>query len=229
MDTQKKAASKFPRWAALTLGGAACAALTVAAVWYDLTYNGGKLVYPIHSYAFAPTDIPMLLAVGLDVLYALYLAFLLVRGIRAQKERVAETGRTRRLSPKLGFLGFCGFLGFAGFWTYGAMGDLTGFMFFAFFGFFGFFFEGKMSNTLMDERYRENVVRAELKAHRVGFSIIILLLILAGQHSRFKVELIAPILITGIALTVALTMFLSEYLLYRYDHDDAAALAEEDE
>ena len=33
--------------------------------------------------------------VGLDVLYALYLAFLLVRGIRAQKERVAETGRTR--------------------------------------------------------------------------------------------------------------------------------------
>ena len=88
MDTQKKAASKFPRWAALTLGGAACAALTVAAVWYDLTYNGGKLVYPIHSYAFAPTDIPMLLAVGLDVLYALYLAFLLVRGIRAQKERM---------------------------------------------------------------------------------------------------------------------------------------------
>ena len=82
MDTQKKAASKSPRWAALTLGGAACAALTVAAVWYDLTYNGGKLVYPIHSYAFAPTDIPMLLAAGLDVLYALYLAFLLVRGIR---------------------------------------------------------------------------------------------------------------------------------------------------
>ncbi len=227
MDTQKKAASKFPRWAALTLGGAVCAALTAAAAWYDLTYNGGKLVYPIHSYAFAPTDIPMLLAVGLDVLYVLYLAFLLVRGIQAQKERVAETGRTRRLSPKLGFLGFCGFLGFAGFWTYGAMGDLTGFIFFAFFGFFGFFFEGKMSNTLMDERYKENAVRAELKALRIGFGIIFFLLLFAGQARRLTAELVAPILIAGIALTVALTIFLSEYLLYRYDHDDAAAMEED--
>ncbi len=227
MDTQNKAASKFPRWAALTLGGAVCAALTAAAAWYDLTYNGGKLVYPIHSYAFAPTDIPMLLAVGLDVLYVLYLAFLLVRGIQAQKERVAETGRTRRLSPKLGFLGFCGFLGFAGFWTYGAMGDLTGFIFFAFFGFFGFFFEGKMSNTLMDERYKENAVRAELKALRIGFGIIFFLLLFAGQARRLTAELVAPILIAGIALTVALTIFLSEYLLYRYDHDDAAAMEED--
>ena len=85
-----------------------------------------------------------------------------------------------------------------------------------------------MSNTLMDERYKENAARAELKAYRTGFAIIILLLILAGQHSHRHVEFIAPILISGIALTVALTMFLSEYLLYRYDHDDAAALEEEE-
>ena len=213
--------SNHPRGLLLALGGVLCAALTGAAVWYDLTYNGGKLVYPMHSYAFAPADIPMLLAIALDVLYVLYLAFLLVRGIRAQKDHVVKTGRTRRLSPKLGFLGFCGFLGFAGFWTYGALGDLSGFIFFAFFGFFGFFFEGKMSNTLMDERYKENVVRAQLKAYRVGFSIIILLLILGGQHTRLRAEFTAPVLITGIALAVALTMFLSEYLLYRYDHDDA--------
>ena len=219
--------SNHPRGLLLALGGVLCAALTGAAVWYDLTYNGGKLVYPMHSYAFAPADIPMLLAVALDVLYALYLAFLLVRGITAQKERVAKTGRTRRLSPKLGFLGFCGFLGFAGFWTYGAMGDLTGFMFFAFFGFFGFFFEGKMSNTLMDERYKENAVRAELKALRIGFGIIFFLLLFAGQARRLTAELVAPILIAGIALTVALTIFLSEYLLYRYDHDDAAAMEED--
>ena len=63
----------------------------------------------------------------------------------------AKISRKHRLSPKLGFLGFCGFLGFAGFWTYGALGDLSGFIFFAFFGFFGFFFEGKMSNTLMQQ------------------------------------------------------------------------------
>ena len=46
--------SKYPRW--LALGGALCAAATAGAVWYDLTCNGGKLVYPMHSYAFAPTD-----------------------------------------------------------------------------------------------------------------------------------------------------------------------------
>ena len=220
MDTQKKAASKFPRWAALTLGGAACAALTAAAAWYDLTYNGGKLVYPIHSYAFAPTDIPMLLAVGLDVLYALYLAFLLVRGIRAQKEHVAKTGRTRRLSPKLGFLGFFGFLGFAGFWTYGAMGDLTGFMFFAFFGFFGFFFEGKMSNTLMDERFQENVRRAKLDAYKLGIEIV-LLLVIANGLIDCSPELRASVMLVVLSLTMGLVLFLQEYLLYRYDQQDA--------
>ena len=219
--------SNHPRGLLLALGGVLCAALTGAAVWYDLTYNGGKLVYPMHSYAFAPADIPMLLAIALDVLYVLYLAFLLVRGIRAQKDHVVKTGRTRRLSPKLGFLGFCGFLGFAGFWTYGALGDLSGFIFFAFFGFFGFFFEGKMSNTLMDERYKENAVRAQLKALRIGFGIIFALLLFAGQAGRLTVELVAPILVAGIALAVALTLFLSEYLLYRYDHDDAAAMEED--
>lgn len=219
--------SNHPRGLLLALGGVLCAALTGAAVWYDLTYNGGKLVYPMHSYAFAPADIPMLLAIALDVLYVLYLAFLLVRGIMVQKERAAKTGRTRRLSPKLGFLGFCGFLGFAGFWTYGALGDLSGFIFFAFFGFFGFFFEGKMSNTLMDERYKENAARAERKALRIGFGIIFFLLIFAGQAGRLTAELVAPILIAGIALAVALTIFLSEYLLYRYDYDDAAAMEED--
>ena len=213
---------KNTRWQA----GVLCAAATAAAVWYYLTYNG-KLVYPMHSYAFAPTDMPMLLAVALDVLYALYLAFLLVRGIRAQKQHVLKTNRTRRLSPKFGMLGFLGFLGFAGFWSYGTWSDATPFLFFIFFGFFGFFFEGKMSNTLMDERYKENVVRAELKAYRIGFSITILLLILASQHTRSHAELAAPILVAGNALILALSMFLSEYLLYRYDHDDAAALEEE--
>ena len=222
-----KQQNKNRKWI-LVLLGLCCAALTAAACWYDLTYNGGRLVYPLPSYAFRPTDIPMLLAVTLDVLYALYLAFLLARGIRNQKEYVKKTGRTRRLSPQLGLLGFLGFLGFAGLWSYGTWGDPTPFVFFVFFGFFGFFFEGRMSNTLMDERYKENAARAELKAYRTGFAIIILLLILAGQHSHRHVEFIAPILISGIALTVALTMFLSEYLLYRYDHDDAAALEEEE-
>ena len=226
---KKNNASGHPRWLLPVAGGAACAVLTGAAAWFDLTYNGGKLVYPMDSYAFRTTDIPMLLALAADIAYVLCMVFLLVRRGAARKRQVRETGRTRRLSPKFGFLGFLGFLGFAGFWSYGALGDLSGFAFFAFFGFFGFFFEGKMSNTLMDERFRENAVRAELKAYRAGFVIIFLLLILMGQAGRFKAELVAPVLIIGIALAVALTMFLSEYLLYRYDHDDAMELEGEEE
>lgn len=197
-----------------------CAILTSAAVWYDLTYNGGRLVYPMDSYAFHPMDIPMITALVLDFLYVLYLFALLVRAAVAQKEQVQKTRRTRRLSPKFGLLGFLGFLGFAGFWSYHAIGDATPFAFFLFFGFFGFVFEGKMSNTLMDERFQENAVRAELQAYRVGFVIIMLLLVVVGQGSRFSAEIAAPVLISGVALAIALTMFLSEYLLYRYDHDE---------
>lgn len=226
---KKKNASGYPRWLLPVVGGVGCAVLTGVAVWFDLTHNGGRLVYPMDSYAFQGSDMPMLLAMAVDGAYVLYLVFLLVRWGAAQKRQVRETGRTRRLSPKFGFLGFLGFLGFAGFWGYGALGDLSGFVFFAFFGFFGFFFEGKMSNTLMDERFKENAVKADLKAYRAGFIIIFLLLILMGQAGRFKAELVAPVLIIGIALAVALTMFLSEYLLYRYDHDDAMELEAGDE
>ncbi|MDE7221169.1 MAG: hypothetical protein K2O45_16390, partial [Oscillospiraceae bacterium] len=97
--------SGHPRWLPPVLGGAACAVLTGAAVWFDLTYNGGKLVYPMDSYAFQATDIPMLLALAADMAYVLYLALLLVRRGSAQKRRVRETGRTRRLDPKFGLLG----------------------------------------------------------------------------------------------------------------------------
>ena len=228
MSTNKSSNSKRPRWLLPVLGGAACIPLTAAAVWYDLTYNSGKLVYPMNSYEFQPTDIPMLLALALDVLYVLYLFVLLLGGVLAQRRRTKTTNRTRRLNPKLGLLGFLGFFGLAGFWSYSALGNMTPFAFFAFFGFFGFFFEGKMSNILMDERFKENAVRAELKAYRVGFTAIFLLLVLAGWSSRSRAEIIAPVLMAGIALATALTMFLSEYLLYRYDHDDAAAMEEEE-
>lgn len=228
MNDQKKSASRSPRWLPPVLGGAACAALTGAAVWYDLTYNGGRLVYPMDSYAFRTTDIPMLLALVLDAAYVLCLFALLLGGILAQRRQIAVTNRTRKLNPKLGLLGVLGLAGLAGFYTYPVYGLYFPFGFFAFFGFFGFFFEGKMSNILMDERFRENAAKAELKAYRTGFIIIFLLLVITGGHSGASSELALPILMTGIALTLALTLFLSEYLLYRYDHDDALDLEEEE-
>lgn len=206
-----------------------CALLTSAAVWYDLSYNGGRLVYPMDSYAFQPTDMPMLTALALDFLCALYLMVLLFHAVLAQRQQVRETQHTRRLSPKFGLLGFLGFLGFAGFWSCPAINDITPFAFFLFFGFFGFFFEGKMSDTLMDERFRENELRAQLLAYRIGFAVIVLLLIGTGMGSRFAPEIIAPVMMGGVALAIALTMFLSEYLLYRYDHGGALESGEGEE
>lgn len=80
MNDQKKPASRYPRWLPPVLGGGACAALTGAAVWFDLTYNGGRLVYPMDSYAFRTADIPMLLALVLDGMYILYLTLVLFLG-----------------------------------------------------------------------------------------------------------------------------------------------------
>lgn len=221
-----KSKKNIARWLVPLAG---CIAASGAAAWFDLTYNGGRLVYPMDSYAFQTTDIPMLAALVLDFAFVLYLLVLLVQGSIAQKKQIQKSGRTRRINPKFGLLGFLGFAGFAGFWSYGAFGDATPFVFFAFFGFFGFFFEGKMSNTLMDERFKENAVRAELNAYRAGFAFVFLLLIVSGQSGRFSAEVVAPLMIGGVALAVALTMFLGEYLLYRYDHDGAMELDAEDE
>ena len=89
------------------------------------------------------------------------------------------------------------------------------------FGFFGFFYEGKLSNTFMDGRFRENAVRAQLTAMRVPFAIIFLTLIVLGRGTllgSLEYTLIAVLIL--LSLSVALALFLSEYLLYRYDHDD---------
>ena len=167
----------------------------------------------------------MLISIALVILYALYLAALLFRAIIANNQRQAAAKTTRKLNPKLGLLGFLGLFGFVGFWTYSAYHVVSPFVFFGFFGFFGFFYEGKMSNTLMDERYEENRIHAELAAHRVSLSIIFLSLLLLNLNAgallgSLEFTLIALTIL--ISLAVALDLFLSEYLLYRYDCADQA-------
>ena len=94
--------------------------------------------------------------------------------------------------------------------------------FFMFFGFFGFFFEGKLSNTLMDERYQENVRRAQLDAFKAGFALLWVVLLVVGHGPLWgSLELTAVALSSAISFALGLTLFLSEYLLYRYDHDES--------
>lgn len=195
--------------------------LMAAATWYSVVFNDWRLVAPMDfsDYEFRAQDLPMIVSLTLVVLYVLYLCVQFCRAILANKLRQTEDKTTRRVNPKLGLLGFAGFFGFLGFWTYSAFHAVSPFVFFAFFGFFGFFYEGKMSNTLMDERYRENSIRAELTAHRVALSVTFLTLILLNLNlGSLEFTLIAFTIL--ISLAMALDMFLSEYLLYRYDRAD---------
>lgn len=75
----------------------------------------------------------------------------------------------------------------------------------------------------MDERYRENKLRAQLTAQRVSLTVIFLAVVLLGRGSlmgHLEYTLIALLIVISLAL--ALWLFLSEYLLYRYDHDKPA-------
>lgn len=137
------------------------------------------------------------------------------------KEVNAPGKRTRKINPKLGYLGFLGFTGFLGIWSYNNFDKVIfPFLFFGFFGFFGFFFEGKMSNTYIDERYEQNEKRARLNAYQTGARLIWLLLVTIGVGT-IPIEAIAIIVVTSLSFICALTTFLSQYLLYRYDREES--------
>lgn len=209
-------------WKFTVILGVIVVLLFAAAGWYSITFNDWRWVAPVEleTYEFVPRDLPMLGAIILLNLYILYLGVLLVWAIVANRRRLEETNTTRKLNPKLGLLGFAGFFGCLGFWTYGAFHQVYPFIFFSFFGFFGFFYEGKMSDTLMDERFMENKIRADAAAHRVTQIIILLILLLVSRGAllgNLEYTLIAVLIV--LSLTFAADLFLSEYLLYRYDHD----------
>lgn len=210
--------------------GILCVLLMAAASWYTITYNDSRLISPadLSEYAFRIQDLPMLISLILFVLYFLYLFIILIREIIADRRVQGTVQVTRRLNPRLGCLGFLGFLGFTGFNTYGTDKEIFPFVFFLFFGFFGFFYEGKMSGTFMDERYRENALRAQAAANKIASSIIFLACIVVGQGKLMRnLEYTLIAFLITVVLSIALDLFLSRYLLYRYDHDGQLAESEE--
>lgn len=151
--------------------------------------------------------------------YFLYLFIVLIREIIADRHVQGTAQVTRKLNPKLRCLGFLGFLGFIGFTTYSADKEIFPFVFFLFFGFFGFFYEGKMSETFIDERYRENQLKAQAAANKIASSIIFLACVVVGQGKLMgNLEYTLTAFLIVVVLSIALDLFLSKYLLYRYDH-----------
>ncbi|MDD4371138.1 MAG: DUF3796 domain-containing protein [Anaerostipes sp.] len=192
--------------------------LIIIGVIYSLLYNEGRWIYEtdLSEYVFITKDIPMLIIGGLVALYVIYLVINIFQASIQKKQ--ADKRYSRKISPLLGFAGFFGFAGFIGIWTYTESRIIFPFIFFVFFGFFGFFFEGKMSNTLEDELYLENKKRAELKAYKTGFLLLFITIWLVGMgmFSRY-VEWCAIFMLIAISLIYALVLFLSSYLLYRYE------------
>lgn len=210
--------------------GVICAIIMAIASWYTITFNESRFIVPmeVSEYVFRIQDLPMIISGVLLAAYVLYLFLLLVRAISAGKEKEKASQSARAINPKLGFLGFLGFTGFLGFWTYSIDKTVFPFTFFMFFGFFGFFYEGKMSHTFMDERYKENKLKAHMTANKIALGIIFFALLIFGQGKfmgNLEYALIALIIV--IALSIALEVFLYEYLLYHYDHDESFDESEE--
>lgn len=212
------------------LFGVFCFFILMISLWYSVTFNDSRLVSPMNfeNYVFRTEDLPMLISTFAVCLYVIILfGFLIVNAVK-NRRKYEQAKITRKINPKLGFLGFLGFLGLGGFWTYNIDGSVFPFVFFLFFGFFGFYYEGKMSGTFMDERFRENAARAQLRASNISFSIIFIALIIFCQgklSENLEYTLIAVIITLSLAL--ALRIFLSEYFLYRYDYCEQADKSEE--
>lgn len=201
--------------------GIGCVTVLIAAVLYSIWWNDGRWVKEMNlsEYVFSIKDLPML---GAGVLIGAYAIYFIVLSLKAAFQRPADDKRyTRKIPAVFGLFGLFGFLGFSGFWTYAKNGSIFPFIFFAFFGFFGFFFEGKLSHTLQDEMLMENRRKAELKAYKIGFTLLFIVMWLMGMgmFSR-NVEWCAIFMLISISLICALILFLSNYLLYRYEKEE---------
>lgn len=208
----------------LVLAAIIVAALSLAGAAYALAFNDGRFIHSmdLSTYTFQPQDLSMLIPGALVLCYVIY--FLIVVWSHAVRlmftKEPSDDGRSysRTVSPRFGWLGFCGFLGFGGFWTYSAYGKIFPFVFFIFFGFFGLFFEGKLSHTLEDELFQENRRRAELKSYRIGFVLLFVVIWLVGMGFLGRnVEWCAVFMLASMSLIYGLVLFLSNYLLYRYE------------
>ncbi len=201
--------------------GIGCVILLIAGIIYSLLFNDARWVknMDMSDYAFSIKDIPMLIVGALIAIYVLYVTVIFFKN--AFSKNFKDKNYSRTVSPYWGLCGIFGFLGFGGFWTYFEYGEIYPFVFFIFFGFFGFFFEGKLSHTLEDELFLENKRKAEIKAYKVGFKLlfIVIWLMAMGMFSH-NVEWCAIFMFISVSFIYALVIFLSNYLLYRYEKEE---------
>lgn len=200
--------------------GIVCTLLLVSSSIYAVLYNHSRLVEPMDfsAYVFHIKDTPMILS---GILFIAYIIYMVISIIKYGMHKPVDHTHTKKLSPYLGFLGFFGFFGFAGFWTYSDLGVIYPFLFFTFFGFFGFYYDGKLSNTLRDELFEQNVKTASIKAYKTGFALLFIVIwgIGMGMLSN-NLEWCAIFMLISISLIYALVLFLDKYYLYRLEKEE---------
>ena len=200
--------------------GIACTLLLVSSSIYAVLYNHSRLVEPMDfsTYAFHIKDTPMIVS---GILFIAWIIYMVISIIKYGMHKPVDPTHTKKLSPYLGFLGFFGFLGFAGFWTYSDAGIIYPFLFFTFFGFFGFYYDGKLSNTLRDKLFEQNVKTASIKAYKTGFALLFIVIwgIGMGMLSN-NLEWCAIFMLISISLIYALVLFLDKYYLYRLEKEE---------
>lgn len=198
----------------------------LAGIVYSLLYNDGRWVMEMNleEYVFSAKDIPML-AAGMPVaLYAVYIAVVICR--ESPQRPFHTKGPSSELHPPGAALSRCirNIRPFGLFrlldiscarhclpisslcpvWAVRAV-----------------FFEGKLSHTLEDELFQQNKARADLKAYKTGFLLLVAVILL----SRWRVlalhaEWCAIFLLISVSLIVAFVLFQKRYLLYCYEKEE---------
>ncbi len=195
----------------------------VITAYFSVNTNNGRLLYPATwtSYYFKMADLPMIVGWSVLSVFFIDLAATLTVHHMATKRDFEKHGKVRRPNPGLGYLGFLGFTGFIGIFTELLYHNAAPFTLFIFFGFFGYFYEEKVSKVLSDERQRVNRREAQAKANGLGFKLqIVVLLVAMAAGMTGHAAVTAAVLTAGISLVCALTIYLTEYLVYRYDKYD---------
>ncbi|MFR6379179.1 MAG: DUF3796 domain-containing protein [Evtepia sp.] len=145
----------------------------------------------------------------------------------ANKRRGSTSRSTRTVNPKLGFLGLFGFAGFLGFWTYRVDQTIFPSCFFCFSAFSDFSMRENVKypdRRTVQRKQNESAKHSEQNCS-VHYFFAILILGQGRLMGCLEYTLIALVIV--IALSIALELFLSEYLLYHYDHDEPFDESEE--
>lgn len=166
--------------------------LEFAAVAYDGFFNHSRIIHPIDaSYQFQVSDLPLILT---TIILAAYVVFLVFNMVFAFMDKEKRRGKTSTfITRKIN----------------------------AKLGWLGFFYEAKLSNTLMDERFVEEKRRAQLVSYKTGFSLLWLVswaLGITGSH--LNTDFVAVAFSVSSSLIIALVLFLNNYLLYKYDTEE---------